>query len=505
MPLTPVIPRHPLRWHDSIEAIRTTARTANTGQGVYIVGGAVRDAYLHLTPHDLDLATSGDGCPLARHIADKFDGAFYPLDRERGVGRALIPWGDIQLTVDVAQFRGPDLLTDLQKRDFTVNAMAVSLTGDLQTVIDPLRGLSDLDARVLRQCSPDSIPSDPVRLLRAVRTSITYDLRIEPETHRTLRNVAPRLADVSPERTRDELIQILAGKRPAAALKVLHQLALLDPMLPEVEALIGIIQGPPHRFNVWQHTLLTVEFLDTILRIIAPTRSDNLTASAQTGLIAFTLDRFRPSLQRHLQHTWPNERPHRALLLLAALLHDSGKPATRSVDDNGSIRFFGHETTGETLAHSRAAELRLSNDETSRLATIVRHHMRPHWLHANRSLTPRAIYRFWRDTGPAGVDICLLAMADYLATVGPTLDPQRWHEYLKTIETLLDRYYLHHDTAVAPSPVITGQQLLDTFNLQPGPQIGRLLELVREAQAAGEVATQQEALDWVQRFLEHDE
>ncbi len=503
MSLSPVTPHRPLMWHTSVDAIREAARAmTSSDQEVYIVGGAVRDAVLHLLPHDLDLATPGDGCPLARHLANSFDGAFYPLDRERGVGRALIPWDDFQLKIDVAQFRGPDLLSDLQNRDFTLNAMAVRLAGDLQAVIDPLGGLADIQAKLLRQCSPDSIPSDPVRLLRAVRTCVAYRLRIEPETHRVLKAVAPRLADVSAERTRDELFQILGGERPTAALRVLHQLGLIDPILPEVEALHGISQGPPHQFDAWRHTLQTVEHLDTILHIIAPTRTGDFTTTAQKGLIAFALDRFRPMLQTHLEHTWPNERPHRALLMLAALLHDIGKPAARSIGSDGRIRFLQHERIGETLATARADELRLSNDEITRVAAIIRHHMRPHWLHANRPLTPRAIYHFWRDTGPAGVDICLLALADYLATVGTTLDPQHWREYLLTIETLLDRYYLHYNTAVSPTPLITGQDLLDVFGLEPGPPIGALLEQVKEAQIAGEITTQQEALDWVRRFLE---
>jgi poly(A) polymerase len=495
--LSPVSPQRPLIWHPSLEAIR---KIVPADQEAYIVGGAVRDAYLHLPLRDLDLAVPGNGCPLARHIANRLGGAYYTLDRERDVGRALIPWDDAQLTVDVARFRGPDLLTDLQKRDFTLNAMAVRLTSDLQTVIDPLGGLHDLEARRLRQCGPDSIISDPVRALRAVRTSVAYNLRIDAPTLQSLKTCAPRLADVSAERLRDEFFQILGGKKPSAALATLFHLGLLGQVVPEASALAGIQQGLPHRSDVWQHTLNTIRWLDAILHVISPRRDDNLTANPQCGIVALALDRVRGQLQQHLDWQWPNGRSHRALLMLAALLHDAGKPSVRSVDAEGGVHFLQHEKTGETLATGRATALRLSGDEIARLAVIVRHHMRLHWL-SSSMLTSRAIYRFWRDTGPAGVDVCLLALADYLATHGAQLDTQAWISYVEMVQTLLERYYLYRDTAVSPPALVNGQQLLDHFHLEPGPLIGELLEQIREAQVAGELSTPEEALEWIQRFL----
>jgi poly(A) polymerase len=496
--LTPVVPQRPLIWHPSLEAIR---EFLSADQEVYVVGGAVRDAYLHLPLRDIDLAVPGDGCSLSRYIANLFRGAYYALDRERGVGRALIPWGDGQLTVDVAQFRGPDLLTDLQKRDFTVNAIAVRLTGDLQAVIDPLGGLQDLEARRLRQCGPESIASDPVRGLRAVRASVAYNLRIDPPTLQSLKVCASRLNDASAERIRDEFFQILDGKKPSAALAVLQRLGLLAPVIPETTRMPGVQQGSPHQSDVWRHTLATVEWLDAIFRVIAPRRDDNLTAKPECGLIAIALDHVREQLQRHLNEQWPNGRSHRALLMLAALLHDAGKVSTQSIDSEGRVHSLEHEKQGETLAVDRATALRLSSDETARLGAIVRHHMRPHWLHGHSALTSRAIYRYWRDTGPAGVDICLLALADYLATYGASVAMQAWVRYVGTVQTLLERYYLARETAISPATLISGQQLLDHFHLEPGPLIGELLEHVREAQVEGEIATKEEALEWIQRFL----
>lgn len=499
MSLEPVFPPRPLHWPPIVSAIQAIVPP---DQDVYLVGGAVRDAVLQRELHDIDLATSSDGRPLAKRIANHFDGAYYSLDAERGVGRALINWEGQQLTVDVAQFRGPDLHTDLQKRDFTLNAMAVSMSGDLQAIIDPLGSLADLAARQLRQCNPDSVASDPVRALRAIRTSITHTLRITPTTQQAIRTSGPRLAYIAPERVRDEFFTILSGPHPAKALRTMQHVDLLACVLPETSAMLGLSQSQPHQFDVWRHTLAVVEHLDSLQLVVAPRGDDNLTASVQGAAIAVALSGIRKEIQVHIDHQWPNARPHRGLMLLAALLHDAGKPQTRTVDGEGHIHFRRHEQIGADLAETRGSALRLSNDEVDRLTTIIRHHMRPLWLHTGGQLTPRAIYRFWRDTGPAGVDVCLLSIADYLGTYGTHLKQDDWLAFLEHQQTLLERYFLHHTTAVAPPPLLSGRDLIQAFGLQPGPMIGTLLERISEAQVDGEITTRKEALELAQRFLE---
>jgi tRNA nucleotidyltransferase/poly(A) polymerase len=496
--LAPIRPPRPLIWHPCIDVIRAAIPA---GETVYLVGGAVRDAVLHRPMHDVDLATPGDGRPLARRLANAFRGAYYPLDSERGVGRAIISCEGEQITIDVAQFRGPDLLTDLRERDFTLNAMAVNLAAGLQEVIDPMGGLADLAARRLRACTPHAIASDPARILRAIRTSVRFSLMLDPATRDDLKQHAPRLPTVSAERIRDEFVSILGGNRPAAAIAALHQLGILPYIIPETNAMPGVEQGPPHQFDVWDHTLAVLGHLDTVLGVIAPKRGSDTTANLRAGALAFALSHMRTRLQDHLAHAWPNDRSHRAILMLAALLHDAGKPTARRVTPDGSIQFQRHEQIGADLAQQRADALRLSRDEINRITAIILHHMRPHWLHANGHVTSRAIYRFWRDTGAAGVDVCLLALAEYLGTYGVTLDAQDWIAYLNTIQTLLDHYFLHHNTAVAPPPFLTGQDLLDEFDLQPGPHIGEILNGLREAQAIGEITSKKKALEWVQRFL----
>lgn len=492
------VPARPLIWDACVENLRAILPN---GIDAYIVGGAVRDAYLHRPLHDIDIATPGDGRPLARLIADRLGGSYYPLDAERGVGRALVACDGAPLIVDVARFRGPDLIADLLARDFTVNAMAVRADGDLQEVIDPTGGLPDLQQKVLRQCRPDAIASDPVRALRGVRLSVGFQLRIERETRASLRAAAASLVSSSAERLRDELMQILGGSRPATALRVLDELGLLAPIVPEVNEMRGLAQSFPHQFDVLTHTLLTVANLASILKILEPNRTDEFASNIQAGAVAVALQPFLAELRAHVAQQWPGERPHTAVLMLAALLHDIGKPGTRSCDPGGAVHFYGHDTIGEQLARRRAEALRLSQAEVNRIAAIVRHHMRPHLLAAETATSARALYRFWRSAGAAGIDVILLAASDYLATYGHRLDTAAWIDYIGFLQRML-AYYFERMTSAAERPLLSGQQIIEHFGLTPGPRIGELLEDLLEAQAIGEISSRSEALEWVRRVLQ---
>ncbi len=497
--LTPRRPNRPLLWPDWIYTLRDVLARAGL-HDIYIVGGAVRDALLHRPIQDLDLVAAGDGISLARLIANRLNGDFYVLDGERGVGRALVDTAEGRLVVDVAQLRGQSLTDDLADRDFTVNALAVDITGDLELIIDLLGGESDLEAKLLRRCGPQSLADDPVRALRAVRQSVQFSLRIESVTQDDIRRVAPRLADISPERLRDELFKLLALPRPAAALRVADALGLLGTALPEVIPLHALEQSAPHIYDAWTHTLAVVENLSTVLAALRFNRSDQAVSAFSTGMLAIQLDRYRAPLAEHMDTPWPNERSHRALLMLAALLHDAGKPSTAQLDDQERWRFLGHEVVGAQLASTRARALRLSTAEADRLRDIVQNHMR---LLLLDDPSPRALHRFWR-LGAAGVDVCLLTLADFLGTYGSHIEQDAWLALIDRVRLTLQAYFDQRDEVVTPPPVVTGTDLMKLLGLSPGPVIGQLLDAIREAQAAGEVLSLDDALAFARRRLGHN-
>lgn len=490
----------PLPFPEQLEKIRCIVPD---GKSVYLVGGAVRDALLGLPIHDLDFALSGDVLPLARNIANLLGGNYYPLDEERQMGRVLLSdYSGHRQVVDFAALRGPDLESDLRARDFTINAIAVTLD-EPQVLLDPLGGAADLIAKRLRACSPTSLDDDPLRVLRGVRLAAAYQLNIEMTTRQWMRHAAPGLAHISPERVRDELFRLLDGRRPDLAIRALDLLGALPYVLPELTALKGILQSPPHIHDVWNHTLDLLQRLDQVLGVLLIEHDPEKVASWTLGMISVRLGRYRPQFRDHYSRTQLNaDRSLRPLLFLAGLYHDVAKPLTRTVDESDRVHFYEHDALGADIAARRAQALHLSNPEIERLHTIVRQHMRPHFLtKTSGPISRRAIYRFFQAAGPAGVDICLLSLADRLATSGPSLSQEEWTRQIDVVRTLLEAYWEHPEQSVAPEPVITGKDLLEQFKLDPGPQIGSLLEQVREAQAFGEIQNRQDALEFIRQVL----
>jgi putative nucleotidyltransferase with HDIG domain len=462
---------------------------------VYLVGGAVRDAMLGRPTHDLDFVLSKDAASTARKVADHLEAAFYLLDKERDYGRVILTeTAGSRLILDFTLFQGPDLESDLRLRDFTVNAMALDLQSP-QALLDPLGGAADLRNKMLKACSPDSFTRDAIRVIRGVRLASDFDFKIHRETRERMRQAVQRLSNVSAERLRDEIFRVLSSARQTAALRALDYLGVFHVIFPELVELKGIPQSPPHINDVWNHTLDVVQKLSLILEVLQPDFNPDEAASLHLGLLTFRIGRFREQIDAHLDAQLNTDRSLRPLLLLAALYHDIGKPGTQSVDEDGRIRFYEHEQVGEVIARRRARRMQLSNPEISRLKTIVRHHMRPLLLAQTGQIpTRRAIYRFFRDTGPAGVDICLLSLADVFATYGHTLPQEVWVEHLDVVRSLLEAWWERSEESVSPVPLVNGTDLIAEFGLSPGPNIGELLEYLKEAQATGKISNREEAL-----------
>lgn len=468
MSVTPSTPRRALMWPDLVDKL---ARHAPDPKRLYLVGGMVRDALRGFPIHDYDLATPDDGLQVARSLANALGGAYYPVDPARRTGRALIPIDKKQAVVDVASFRGEDLLADLRGRDFTVNAMAVRLDHTDQ-LLDPLNGQHDLfDARVLRQCSPGSLPSDPIRALRAVRLAIQLRLRIEPETLATARAVSPTLSNQAgglrqPERARDELVKMLAGHSPAAALRLLHRLGLLEPVCP--------FPLPPD--DALGQRMSIVEWMAQLIAIISPARTDHTAANLILGVAVVVLDRYRRQLQEHLGRSFGDDRPLGAVALLGAFT-PGGKV-------NPGAAWAGH--------------LRLSRAEAEMLDR----------LEIARQVIPqppvdaRAQHRYYRAVGEAGVTGVLLALAEQQAARPPgDHQPEAWGALLEEVAApLLDAFFRRHQQVVAPPPFLDGNALTTELGIDPGPRLGLLLERLAEEQAAGTIRTRKQALALARRL-----
>lgn len=391
-------------------------RLAAQGHEVGIVGGAVRDLLLGIPPKDWDMVTSARPDEI---LAAFPEGRVIGAARETGT--VLIPREGAPY--EVTPYRGDGLLGDLSRRDFTVNAMALGIDGQL---FDPLGGRADLAAGVIRACeSPaDRIAEDPVRMLRAVRLAAQFGFRVDEALAGEICRQAPMLAAVAPERIGMEFGRLLVTEQPARAVERLRQWGLLAQFAPELLEMVGVEQNQYHAYPVWEHALMALE--------LAP-----------------------PEL--HLR--------------LAALLHDMAKPRCLSVDEAGNRHFYRHESVGAEMADALLERLRFGSETRERVVHLVRFHMD---LHLDSEPSDSALRRMIRRIGLENMhDLIQLRRADRLAS-----GMRRGDLSPETVALLqqIERIVAADSALKVADLAVDGHDVMAAFGQGPGPYVGQVLE-----------------------------
>ncbi len=457
----------------------------------YVVGGFVRDTLLGRDTGDIDIAVDANALVTAAGAAADFNGKYVPLDEENGVGRVVLPGTPWQ--IDFSALQG-DIRQDLGRRDFTIDAMARELDKPFtnENLIDPFHGREDLRRHIIRAVSPEVFEADAARLLRAVRLAAELGFTIDAATEALIRRHHGLMAGVPGERSREELLRLLALPGAGQRMSYLDELGLLTALIPELAPARGVEQPMMHIWDVLEHSIQTVTAMEFLLR-----------ESAWEHAPREVLDpvSWSARLQTHFNEETGYGSTRRSLLKLAALLHDIAKPRTKTIED-GRARFLGHPQQGAADAATIMERLRFSRREIQLMELLIKYHLRPTQMSQEGIPTRRAIYRFFRDTGESGIDILFLSLADHLAARGPELDITQWQEHTRMTGYVLDRHF-EEESLLKPPKLIDGHDIMKTYRLAPGPQIGELLEALKEAQAAGEVNDKREALEYIARRLEN--
>ena len=475
----------------------------------YVVGGFVRDMLLERQTADIDIALAADALEVAPKVANALGGRFVLLDKVNRVGRVVLTGGETAPAggywqLDFATFEG-NIESDLMRRDFTLDAMAVDLgrivnqpgrfSKDNKTIsaeiIDPFNGWDDLCHGVVRVLADATFRDDAVRLLRAVRLSAELGFRLDNTTEALIKRDHHLIGSIAGERIREELLRLLAIPQTGAIMYYLDELGLLTAIIPVLAEAKDVVQPKEHFWDVFQHSLETVAAVDFLLR------KGNLAYAGDEILATVP---WSPVLAQHFDLAVSHGSNRRMLLKLAALLHDIAKPRTKSVDAAGRMRFLGHAGEGAAVVVDIMEKLRFSAREVKLAALLVEHHLRPGQLSRDGLPSRRAIYRYFRDTGEAGIDVIFLNLADFLAARGPNLNPAPWQEHCRVVAHVMDQRF-QEANLVAPPKLISGHDLINTLGMNPGPGMGEALEAVREAQATGEVVTREEALAYIREYL----
>jgi len=442
------------------------------GHELYLVGGSVRDALLGGLGEDLDLTTSARP-DAVETLLRRFAPTVWTIGKEYGTVGCKVTDGDAEWVIEVTTFRsdayatesrkpvvvfGDTLEGDLVRRDFTVNAMAVSIPG--KTFVDPYGGLVDLAAGALRTpgTPEQSFSDDPLRMMRAARFSAQLGFTPAPEVVAAMTAMADRIMIISAERVRDELSKLLLTPRPRPGLDLLVSTGLADRVLPELPAL-RLERDEHHRHkDVYEHSLTVLE------------QAIDLETRLPGG----------PDLVNRL----------------AALLHDIGKPATRRFEPGGKVSFHHHDVVGTKLVRKRLTALRFSGDEIKAVSELVFLHLRFHG-YGEGKWTDSAVRRYVRDAGDQLERLHILTRADCT-----TRNRAKAAELRAAYDDLEARIAVlaEEEELGAMRPDLDGRQIMEILGIGPGPEVGRaygyLLERRIEEGPLGKDRAREELLAW---------
>jgi poly(A) polymerase len=452
---------------------------------LYLVGGALRDLYLgrkKLNP-DFDFTLRKGAVSFARALAAKLKAGFVLLDKERGIARVVKKAKDKFYTLDFTDFKGKDLQDDLLHRDFTINSFALNLSDVFSPstlhgrIIDPFSGRQDIEDKIIRQVSKDAFKDDPLRVLRAFSSACLFNFKIEEKTLKNAAASRKDLGNVSYERIRDELFKVFSCPKSFETILLLDKLKILEVIFPEIKQMRGVEGGPYHHLDVWEHTLESLKQLE--------------------GL--FVEIRKKEEVNAYLDECVSGERSRRQLLKLGMLLHDIGKPKALRREGK-KIMFHGHERVGLEFVYAISERLKLSNEETRALKLMVLWHLRPGYLGDTPKPTARAVFRYFRDAGKEAAAILLLSVADQRSTRGRLTTKNAGLQHEKACFTLIKEYF-SKSKEKKEERLITGDDLIKSFKLEPSPLIGKVLKEMEELQAIKKIKDKKSALVAAARII----
>ncbi|MBD2741995.1 CCA tRNA nucleotidyltransferase [Coleofasciculus sp. FACHB-1120] len=458
----------PETWPFSLELLPEPA---------YMVGGAVRDALLgrRREYRDLDFVLLGDAVKTARKIASRYKVGFVLLDAQRQIARVVFE----QATVDIAQAEGSNLEIDLQRRDYTMNAIAYNPhTGEL---IDPLNGYADLQQGIIRMVSPKNLQDDPLRLLRAYRQAAQLNFTIESDTQSAIRQLAPLLGQVSAERVQAEFAYLLNTSEGTPWIIAAVEDGLLQTWFPSASSPQPLPKPPLQP----EGTIANLQPLPKpplqpegrIERLMNPPLSPlPVNGEGVWGRGSKNLSTILPAVERSavvLGETW-----HELASFLSSLVGDTLKTSWLGIAKLATLLSPVAEA-----AEAELLNLKYSRAEIRAITTALK--LLPQLQSSQMSLG--AQYLFFREAGQVFPVILVLALADGVSVAELT--------------PLINRYLTPDDPVAHPAPFVTGKDLIQTFNLPSGPQVGQFLTAIGIARAEGKISTPAEAIKLVSQLL----
>lgn len=430
----------------------------------YLVGGIIRDFLTGKTSVDRDIAISGAE-EFAHKIADKFGGTFITLDSVNKIFRVVLP--DKTNFLDISEIEGSTIEEDLKRRDFTINAIAYDLKND--KFIDTTGGINDLENKVLRHISDKNFEDDPLRLLRGFRFFSTTGFRMTEELESAISKYAHLILKPAPERINYELMKLFGGKYAAETLLKMNEFGILEALFPFVKEMKQVPPNTHHHLDLLHHVIETVRQIEI--------QYENLTGE----------------VKEHLQKVDFGGFPRINHLKLAGFMHDIGKFSCWTIEENGRHRFIKHADIGAELAIPFLKKMKFSKKQIEYITCMIKNHIYPSNVIAAPDLNDKIMMRYIRKMEDNVIDNIILAKADRLSARGVDVTEEMIENNMRGLDRLL-KFYLEKKDTLKPLPkLLDGKEIMELTGLKPTPQLGKIIEALKEAQLNGDVTNIEEA------------
>lgn len=454
-----------------ISRIAEYAQKYSDDLDIYLVGGAIRDFYLGEENLDKDIVVKGvDAQDFAQNLAVDIDATFIPLDDENKIYRLVL--NDKINFIDIATLIGKNIEEDLQRRDLTINSIALNLNSF--EIIDVNNAINDLGTKKLRHISEQNFIDDPLRLLRVYRFRAVLGFDVDADLSRIVEKHVLKIHKVAQERINYELLKLFSGRYTTTVLLEMDEAQLLKEIFPIVEELKKVPPNLHHHLNLFMHS---VEIVKQIQQLY---------------------DQSCPEVQAHLEKVTFGGMPRLAHLKLAGFLHDIGKPSTWTIEeDTGKHRFIKHDDIGSKMSINFFKSAKFSKKQVDYIAKMIKYHIYPSHVISSPEINDKIYMRFIRKMKHEVIDVIILAMADRLSAKGVEITDAIIEKNINGLQALLD-FYLNIKDSLKPLPkLLSGEEIMELLEIKPSKELGNIIKALQEAQLSGDITTKDEAVTFV--------
>lgn len=439
----------------------------------YIVGGFVRDYFLGKTSCDCDVVLDKkDLKKFIEKLASEINATFVPLHDDFEIYRIVME--DKIHYFDFAKIEGKDILEDLSRRDYTINAIGYDINKN--ELIDPYNGINDIKTRIIKVIKEKNIVDDPLRIMRAFRFSAMLGFQIDDETFNIIKKHHSLINIPAKERLVYELMKMFSGENVKEVLLKMDECDLINDIFPYFEEIKKIPPNTHHHLSLFNHLLESV-------------RQIEIEFEKQTDEVkTYLKEDFGVSTRL-------------AYLKLSAFLHDYGKPSTWTIEPNTKRhRFIGHDLKGAEMIKPVLRDLKFSNKQVSYISNMLKYHIYPSQLASNPDVTDKAKLRFYNKMKDEVIDVILLANADRNSALGKAITKEMINQNRKGLKELLDGYFKERNRLKDMPPLLNGYEIMQILNIGESKELGDIVKELCQAQIEKTVNNKNQAIEFIKNF-----